>query len=93
MEKEISGLEDNLYESFLPILNGKKENICELQKYGPTSTHDISENEADDYGSATDEDPDEVRTAPADEAGPSNKRPKLAMDDSLGLLDDSLSLL
>ena len=92
MEKEKSGLEDNLYERFLPILNAKKEKIRELQKYGPTSTHDMSENEEDDYGSATDEDSDEP-SGVMDivlEAGPSSKRSK-SMDDSLGLLDDSLT--
>ena len=92
MEKEKSGLEDKMYERFLPVLNAKKEKIHELQKYGPISTHNISENEEDDYGSATDEDPDES-SGIIEGACPSNKRPKLAMDDSLGLLDDSLSLL
>lgn len=89
-EQEKSKIEDAMYERFLPILNSKKERIRELEKLGPKSVHAMSEDEADDYGSATDEDePDEVDV---NNEG-SKKRPKLMLDDSLGLLDDSLSLL
>eukprot|EP00090_Calanus_glacialis_P036607 TRINITY_DN6256_c0_g1_i1.p1 TRINITY_DN6256_c0_g1~~TRINITY_DN6256_c0_g1_i1.p1 ORF type:complete len:246 (-),score=84.71 TRINITY_DN6256_c0_g1_i1:29-766(-) len=95
MEKEKSGIEDKLYERFLPILNAKKEKICDLEKNGGmrASVHALSDDEGDDYGSATDEDPDEstVSKESLDEAGPSNKRSKITMDDSLGLLDESLT--
>jgi len=58
--------------------------------HGPISVHAMSEDEGDDYGSVIDEDePDEL-----DANNESSKKPpKFMLDDSLGLLDDSLSLL
>ena len=48
---------------FITILNSKKERIKELETQLPKSVYALSEDEADDYGSATDEDePDEVDT-------------------------------
>ena len=82
-EKEKNEIEGKMYERFLPILNSKKEKIRELERYGPRASHAVSEDDEEDYGSATDEDHDEP-------AGPNGKRSKLAMDDSLGLLNDSL---
>ena len=55
-EQEKSKIEDAMFERFIPILNSKKERIRELEKYGPKAVHAMSEDEADDYGSATDED-------------------------------------
>ena len=50
-------------ERFIPILNSKKERIKELETQLPKSVYALSEDEADDYDSATDEDePDEVDT-------------------------------
>jgi len=90
-EQEKSKIEDAMFERFIPILNSKKERIRELEKYGPKAVHAMSEDEADDYGSATDE--DESKDAGTNnENESSNKRPKLMLDDSLGLLDESLSL-
>ena len=48
---------------FIPILNSKKERIKELETQLPKSVYALSEDEADDYDSATDDDePDEVDT-------------------------------
>ena len=48
---------------FIPILNSKKERIKELETQLPKLVYALSEDEADDYDSATDEDePDEVDT-------------------------------
>ena len=89
-QKGIIRPSSEMYERFIPILNSKKERNRELEKYGPKSVNDMSEDKADDYDSATDEvEPDEVDTN--DES--SKKHPKLMLDDSLGQLDDSLSLI
>jgi len=90
LEKEKSKIEDSMYARFLPILNSKKEKILELEKYGPKTVHAMSEDEDDDYGGDTDEDPNETEDNIEE---PDRKRSKIVMDDSLGLLDDSLSLL
>jgi len=87
-EKEKTDIESKMFARFLPILNEKKEKILELERNGVAS-HKMPD---DDYGSATDEDSDEP-SGVMDivlEAGPSSKRSK-SMDDSLGLLDDSLT--
>jgi len=83
-EKEKTDIESKMFARFLPILNEKKEKILELERNGVAS-HKMPD---DDYGSATDEDSDVMDIVL--EAGPSSKRSK-SMDDSLGLLDDSLT--
>jgi len=90
-EKEKTEIESNMYARFLPILNEKKEKILELERnrQGGVASHDISE---DDYGSATDEDPDEsVGAMDTMEQGETSSKRAKTMDDSLGLLDDSLT--
>ena len=85
MEKEKNSIENSMYETFLPILNAKKNRIAELE--GSThrpSVHAVSD---DDYGNTTDEDSnekEEVNNKP-----PQYKRLKVALDDSLDLLGDS----
>merc|ERR1712226_1065118 len=90
--------EDKLYETFVPILNEKKAKIVDLQRQldAISSTPQCLKEEVDDYGSATDEDPDqeeadfergEKRKSSVDHL--SQKTPKAEFNDSLDLLYDS----
>ena len=93
-EKTKNEIEDRLYESFLPILNAKKAKIAELQ--GAKGSTKYSDEEGDDYGSATDEDVEEAasddsrgeKRKGSEGGGGTSKASNTNMNDSLDLLGD-----
>ena len=94
-EKTKNELEDKFYESFLPILNSKKEKIVELERRLESGGRvEEKEEESDGYGGDTDveeeeEERGEKRKIGTGEEGNRSSRIKVQnMDDSLDLLND-----
>ena len=94
-EKTKNELEDKFYESFLPILNSKKEKIVELERRLESGGRvEEKEEESDGYGGDTDveeeeEERGEKRKIGTGEEGNHSSRIKVQnMDDSLDLLND-----